>query len=101
MDILNKIEELRKQNNWSIYKLSIESGITMSTTTNMFARKTLPSITTLTAICEAFGITLSQFFASEDFGTVVSEDENELLNNYRKLSERNKQAINQLCKNLV
>lgn len=97
MDILKKIEELKDQKGWSIYKLSMEAGITTSTLTNMFARKTLPSITTLTALCEALGTTLAQFFAEEDSAEVLSREEKELLKNFRKLSQKTKSAVVDLC----
>ncbi len=101
MDILKKIDDLRKQNGWSMYKLSMEAGLTVSTITNMFARKTLPSITTLSAICDAFGLTLSQFFADEKSSSfVLSEQESQLLQNYRALSLGSKDAVLELCKNL-
>ena len=101
MDTLKKIDDLRKQKGWSMYKLSMEAGLTVSTITNMFARKTLPSITTLSAICDAFGLTLSQFFADEKNSSVIlSEKEIQLLQNYRALSLSNKNAVLELCKNL-
>ena len=62
MDVLKKINTLRLQRNWSVYRLSVESGIPQSTLTNMFNRETLPSITTLECICNAFHITMSDFF---------------------------------------
>ena len=100
MDILNRIEKLIKQKGWSIYKLSLEAGVTNSTLTNMFSRKTLPSITTLSAICDALGITLAQFFADDNYGEVTSDDEKELLHHYRNLSSKSKTAVIDLCKNL-
>lgn len=78
----------------------MEAGVTISTITNMFSRKTLPSITTLTAICDAFDMTLAQFFADDRFDIVLSDNENQLLQNYRKLSERNKTAVFELIKHL-
>lgn len=101
MDVLNKIEQLKNERGWSVYKLAIESGVTTSTISNMFARKTLPSISTLSAICDAFGITVAQFFADEQYGEVLSNDENVLLQNYRKLSEKNKNAVSELVKTLT
>ena len=62
MDVLRKINKMRLDREWSVYKLSVESGISQSTLTNMFNRETLPSITTLECICNAFGITMSEFF---------------------------------------
>lgn len=92
MDILNKINELRNQKGWSIYKLSEESGITQSTLSNMFSRKTLPSLTTLKQLCDSFNISLSEFFSDSS----TSNDETFLLSNYRKLSEKDKLTIREL-----
>ncbi len=100
MDVLKKIKDLKKEKGWSVYKLAIESGITASTLTNMFSRNTLPSIGTLTALCEAFGISVAQFFADDDYGKILSEDENRLVQNYRKLSENNKKAVVLLVENM-
>ena len=100
MDILEKIEFYRKKRGWSQYKLAIESGLTQSTLSNMFARKTLPSITTLSNICDALGITLSEFFDNEN-NAVLQNDELELLSNYRKLTDKQKKAIKSLCEDLI
>ena len=62
MNVTDRIEQLRKQKNWSVYKLCNEADITQSTLTNMYARGTYPSLATLINICKAFGITLSEFF---------------------------------------
>ena len=101
MDILQKIEKYRLQMGWSMYKLSIESGLAQSTLQNMYARGTLPSLSTLQNICDAFGITLAQFFDDDNSEKVlVSADENDLLNDYRKLSENSKEIVCSLLKNL-
>lgn len=99
MDVLERINELRKNRGWSIYKLAEESGITQSTLANMFTRKSNPSIPTLIQLCEAFGITLSQFF--DDKELEYSDDELMLLSNYRKLNEKEKNIINSLIDNIL
>ena len=66
MDILRKINKMRLDRNWSIYRLSVESDVPQSTLTNMFNRETLPSITTLEAICNAFDVSLSEFFKEDE-----------------------------------
>lgn len=96
MDVIERIEELRNKRGWSVYKLATEAGLTQSTLTNMYARGTYPSIPTLTAICEALGVTLSQFFSSHTNETVLSDDETELIGAYRLLSARNKKAVKSL-----
>ena len=90
MDILEKIDNLRKERGWSVYKLAEEATLTQSTLANLFNRRSLPSIPTLELICEAFGITLAEFFADEK---VV---DTKMSNNFNKLTERDKEIVNSL-----
>lgn len=92
-EIADRIDALRSDRGWSLYKLAEEAGLTQSTLINMRTRGTLPSITTLSGICNAFGITLSEFFADDRESTVLSLDEAELIAKYRKLTYKNKRAI--------
>ena len=94
MDILKRIDDLRKERGWSMYRLADEAGITQSTIANMFSRKTLPSISTLQEICQAFNISLSEFFG--DNNKDLNNNEFLLLANYRKLSTKNKGIVNTL-----
>lgn len=93
MGILEKIEALRREKGWSINYLAMESGLTQSTLNNLYSRNTEPKISTLRAICGAFGITLSEFFKEE-------ENEDELIRRVRLLSQENKKALLQIVKNL-
>lgn len=97
MDTLKRIDELRLSRGWTIYRLADEAGLTQSTLSNMFARGTQPSLATLSALCTAFGITLSQFF---DEDTVLNPLETGLINDFRKLSDCKQNAIINLVKNL-
>lgn len=99
MNVLDRINELRKKQGWSLYKLSEESGVSQSTLSNMFVRKTNPSIATLSMICDAFGITLAEFFNEKNSN--FSGDELILLSNYRKLSAKEKNIINSLIDNIL
>lgn len=93
MEVLEKIETLRKEKGWSINYLAMESGLTQSTLNNLYSRNTEPKISTLRAICGAFGITLSDFFKEE-------EKEDELVRRVKCLSLENKKALLQIVKNL-
>ena len=93
MDVLEKIDMLRKEKGWSINYLAMESGLTQSTLNNLYSRKTEPKISTLRAICGAFGITLAEFFKEE-------ENEDELIRTVKRLSQENKTALLQIVKNL-
>ena len=97
-DILNKIDRLRTERNWSIYKLAEEAGLTQSTVANMFARGTLPSIKTLEALCSALGISLSEFFAEDNSSNL---EDTMIINAYNKLSQRDKRIIKSLLKAML
>lgn len=89
MDILEKIDVLRKERGWSINYLAMEAGLTQSTVNNLYSRKTEPKLSTLRAICGAFGISLAEFFKED------SEDD-ELIRRVKALSQKDKAALLQI-----
>lgn len=66
MNILEKIDKLRTARGWSVNNLATEAMLTQSTLNNLYARNAEPKISTLRAICNAFGITLAEFFADDE-----------------------------------
>ena len=96
MNILKRIRQLQNESNWTIYQLSAETEIPQSTINDMFSRNTLPSMTSLTAICKTFDISLSEFFSEENSKVILSDDEQKLVLSYRKLNEKNKSIVNTL-----
>lgn len=93
MNVLEKVRKLQEERGWSTYKLAYESGLTQSTLSNMFARGTCPTVDTLEKICDAFGISLSEFFEKEDRTVHASKEEIELLRQYRALTNKEKDAV--------
>ena len=96
MEVLEKIDILRKDRGWSINYLAMESELTQSTLNNLYRRNTEPKISTLRSICNAFGISLSEFFKDED----ENNEEDELIKKVKSLSDINKKALLQLLKNI-
>ena len=92
MNVLKKINKMRLDRGWSVYRLSVESGVPQSTLTNMFNRETSPSISTLECICSAFNITVSEFFAEEQDNSPRLDD-NEVLTLYHGLSDETKKNV--------
>lgn len=100
MDVIKRIDMLMKERNWSDYKLSAESGLSSSTIANIHRRNTIPSISTLESICSAFGITLAQFF-TEDSNTVqLNTEQQDLFNQWIALTDKQKDLIYQLIKEM-
>lgn len=95
MDIIERIKELRDERGWSTNRLALEAELTQSTVAALLAQKTnsLPSLDTLTHLCDAFGMTLAQFFMEREESELVSAQEKSLLEQYRKLSEKKRKAV--------
>lgn len=93
MEINEKINKLRWERGWSVYTLACESGLTPSTLESMLKRNSPPKIETLQAICDAFGITLSQFFLDDEHAEMLSAREKQLISLFRKLNTKKQQAI--------
>lgn len=98
MDINKKIEKLRFQRGWSTYELAQEAGITQSTLTSIAKRGNPPKIETLECICEAFGITLAQFFMDDEALEMLNPEEKELIYQFRKLPEKKQMALLEFLK---
>ena len=66
IDVLEQIIYYRKQKGWTEYQLAENSGLTQSTISSWYRKNLIPSIPSLEKVCNAFGITLSQFFSEQD-----------------------------------
>ena len=73
MDTNERLRRLLNERGWTEYKLAKKCGLSQSTIANIYRRNTVPSIATLEAICNGFGITLSQFFADEQMVELTPE----------------------------
>ncbi|MDO4329075.1 MAG: helix-turn-helix transcriptional regulator [Lachnospiraceae bacterium] len=100
MDVIKKITTLTKERGWSTYKLASRSGLSASTIANIYRRNTVPSITTLEAICDAFGITLCQFFAEDMDMVPLTPEQKNLFNMWSSLTPSQKDLIEKLIKEL-
>lgn len=66
INVLERITALREERHWTEYQLAEQSGLTQSTISSWYRKGMLPSIPSLEKICNAFGITISQFFLGND-----------------------------------
>ena len=100
MNVLKRINKLRLDRGWSVYRLSVESGLAQSTLINMFNRETLPSITTLENICKAFNISMADFFEDGSNESSGSPQKKEFIQLYETLSPSAREAVFNLMKDL-
>lgn len=81
------------ERNWSDYRLAKEAKLSHSTVTNMFNRNNAPTLPTLEAVCDAFGITLAQFFADGEESYKLTEEQQLLFARWSSLTEKQKQLL--------
>ena len=99
MDTHERLRQLLTERGWSVYRLAVNCGLSESTLANIFKRNTVPSVATLEAICNGFGITLSQFFAENEMVELTPELK-ELFDNWVNLTTEQKSAVQQLLKSM-
>ena len=92
MDVHKRLRQLLNERGWTEYRLSKKCGLSESTLANIFRRNTMPSITTLEAICNGFGITLSQFLAEDEMVELTPELKN-LFDKWISLTPEQKDAV--------
>lgn len=97
MDTLERLRQLMERQGWTEYRLAKESGLSISTIANIYRRNALPSIPTLEAICRAFGLTLSQFFAEGEL-VELSPELNELFDQWKTLTQEQKRVTLEVIK---
>ena len=97
MDAKERIKELMQERNWTEYRLAIASGLSQSTVANIFNRNTTPSVVTLEAICQGFGITLAQFFAEGDM-VELTDEQKEMFSAWSTLTKEQKEVLYQLIR---
>jgi len=100
MDILERIKHLQDKRGWSNYRLAKEAQISEGSLNNLFRLNNLPTISTLEAICVGLGISLSQFFASDDEAIALSKEQREMLDLWDTLNADQKTALLELLKKM-
>ena len=94
MDVLARIIELRDARGWSEYQLAEKSGMAQSTISSWYRKRMLPTIPSLEKICDAFDITLAQFFIeTPNEAVTLNEKQMNLLNSCVKLSPEQFDAL--------
>lgn len=91
MNVLERIQAQLDARGWTYYRLAKQMNKPTNTISDMFSRNTLPSLGTLESICNAFGITMTEFFAEDGEAVILSERQQKLLDMFSLLDEHDKQ----------
>lgn len=84
----------------SKYRLSQLTGISQSSIGKIIAKESLPTMPTVEKICDALGVTMAQFFAGMDVLVSLSESQQEVLNIWNNLDEKEQNVVIQMLRGL-
>ena len=83
-----RIKELCKKRGYTKYRLAQITGMTQTALGNILNQKSLPTIVNLERICDAFGITLAQFFTDDGSKLNLTQDQQEILDIWDDLESK-------------
>ena len=96
--VATKIDLLRIQKGYSIRELSSKSGVAISAISNIIRCKKTPSIYTLSCICKALEVSLSDFFNPDEEVLMLRGKESILIKIYRELSPMSQDTLIKVSK---
>ncbi len=100
-NVLGRIDELLKERGWSKNELAKRSNITQSTISSWYSRNYVPGVPSIERVCQAFGITLTEFFITDsDFTFTLTVKQKELLLASSKLSDEQYEMLLKFIKTL-
>ena len=85
-DVLGLIRKNREARGWTEYQLAKRSGLPQSTISSWYQKGMTPSFSSLEKICDAFGLTLSQFFADGEALLALTPGQRGMLEKWLRLS---------------
>ena len=87
-----KIKTLMESRGWSVYKLADESGLYSQTIHKWFSQNSVPTLPAIEQICNAFQITIGEFF-TEGSAFELTPERKELFDAWGNLSKAQREAV--------
>jgi len=100
MELIKRIAKFRDERGWSNNRMALEADVSAATVANWFKRKVTPQHEAIVSLCEAFGVTLAEFFNDEPERLSLSVFEKELLSEMSLMSNDERGAVLNLVKTI-
>lgn len=101
MDVGKRIRQLRKEHNMTTNKLAELCNTSQPVISKLENGHRIPDVPTIQKICEVFDMTLSDFFAPEDFSISVDNNLEELLNNAKELNPEQIKSLSNFLRTII
>lgn len=96
--IATRMIELCKKHKTSKYRLSQLTGISQTSLGNIIKGQSIPTIINLEKICDAFGITIAQFFAGDQIKPDLTPEQKEILDILDEVSGEERRILLQVIR---
>lgn len=88
-----RIIELCEKHKISRYHLSQLTGMSQTALGKIVSKESIPTIPTIEKICDAFGITLAQFFTKDGIRPDLSAGQLELVETWEYLDDKEREIL--------
>ena len=99
-DILDRITKYRIERGWKNCRMATEAKISTSTVQSWYKNRARPELPAIQKLCVAFGITLVEFFSDGEKRLSLTEQQEELQNEFDLLSPNEKETVLALIKTM-
>lgn len=96
IDVGERLKELMEARGLNMHSLAKRSGLSWNTIKNFYSRKSIPTVTTISMLCDGLGITLAQFFDVEGEKVHLTAEQQHVVDRWSALTDREKKAMNEM-----
>ena len=88
-----RIAELCRKRGYTKYRLAQLTGITQTALGNILNQKSMPTMANLERICDAFEVTIAQFFSEDGRRLNLTDEQKEILEIWDGLDEKEREIF--------
>ena len=88
-----RIAELCQKRGYTKYRLAQLTGITQTALGNILNQKSMPTMANLERICDAFEVTIAQFFSEEGRRLNLTDEQKEILDIWDSMEEKEREIF--------
>lgn len=97
---VERIQQLCRERDWTPYRLAQEMKLTPSNVYNLLSRPSTPSVYTLRKVCTALGISMEQFYHTEESTCIADPQQAAILKKYLMLSREKRGMVESFMEGL-
>ena len=88
-----RIAELCQKRGYTKYRLAQLTGITQTALGNILNQKSMPTMANLERICDAFEVTIAQFFSEDGRRLNLTDEQKEILDIWDSMEEKEREIF--------